>query len=251
MALDNVDASIPLQAGKPAGPFGPDLKSIITMQALAQRMQLVQQEQQGQNMLRQLYGNPQNVNEQGLLTPGATKQLMQYPGVGMQYMQTAGRIQDQQVRTAFNKSKLGEQLRDSALDVARRMDAEFNKAIEGGMSPAAAQQLVQREIHTPWYNDIKSSGLYDQNVMRDISPTFDPARTRRLVEADRIANAKPVDPNEFTTRTDYGRPQPVEYRQYKSGRQTDITGAAPYTPTGIGEPKGAEAKIYEGKGPDG
>jgi hypothetical protein len=248
MALDNTNASIPLQAGQPSGPFGPDLKSIITMQALAQRMQLVQQELQGQNVLKSLYGNPANVNEQGLLNPGAMRELIQKsPPVGLEMLQMNLKMQDQQTRTAFNKSKLGEQLKESGLDVARRADAEYKKLIEGGMSPPAAQQTVQRDIYSPWYDQTKSSGLYDQNIMQNIAPNFDPERTGRLVQADTIANAKPVDPYEFTTRTDYGKPQPVEYRQYKSGKTTDITGAAPYTPTGIGEPKGAEAQLYEGK----
>jgi len=42
--LDNTDASIPLQAGKPAGPFGPDTNSIQQQRQMQLQNQILQQQ---------------------------------------------------------------------------------------------------------------------------------------------------------------------------------------------------------------
>lgn len=226
--------------------YGPDLRTILTLAELQQRMQLLNQEQQGQNALKQIFSNPGNVDERGLLKPEATRQLMSTaPRVGMEYQQNALRALDQQARTAFNRSKAGQALYEQGLDIAKRMDAEFTKLSET-MPHEQARQTVERDILEPWRNQLAQSGMYAPETMRDIPMNFDPARTRRLVEADRVANAPQANPTKFTVRTDYGKTPPVEYREYDTGKTTDRAGN-PYTPTGIGEPKAAETEFFEGK----
>src|SRR5579864_4004988 len=79
-----IDPNIPLNAQVNA----PNIQQMYSLANMAQQYQQNQQQQDAQNKLKELYKDPENLDDQGNLKQNALTQLMQAdPRVGMQVQQ--------------------------------------------------------------------------------------------------------------------------------------------------------------------
>src|SRR6202035_3254931 len=102
MALDNLDPSIPLQAGKIQIGDPQTQNAFLAMQL---RQQQLRQVQQSENALRQLY-SPGNLDESGRPTANAMGQYMQAdPRGGMQLQQQFGQMDERKAHAALLQSE--------------------------------------------------------------------------------------------------------------------------------------------------
>lgn len=148
-----------------ANAASPDLKQIITMQALAQRMQLVQSELQGQNALRALYSNPQNLHPvTGEPTPQAMNQLMQVaPQTGLDFQGTILQNRERQQRAALVGTKVRDDNRTWALQtVAEPSVARYREMLSATGSKDAAQAEAQKV-----FSDNREKAMADGRLSPD------------------------------------------------------------------------------------
>lgn len=244
MALENTDPvglninpSIPLQAGRNLPQFGPDYNALLTMQ----RIQQAQQVQQAQNALKSLYSNQQNFDPKTLQpTPEAMAGLMATnPAAGMDLTNNLVALQQKRALFQSQNADAMKEWRGTALEGAKDALDVYDAELKKG-NPNAMQ--VAQEEYTKNFNSWKSSGA-PPNLVSMASPTFDPVRIRRNLMTTQQQEAQEKQANQFDIRTDYGKSPPVEYRVYNDGRTTDVTGKAPYSPTGVGEAKAKDEEI--------
>ncbi len=79
-----------------------------------------------------------------------------------------------------------------------------------------------------------------------LAPNYDRARVTRNLEMLGLSKG-----NAYDVMTDAGTTPPTEYRMYKDGRITNISGTLPYAPTGIAASTKAETLLYVGQMDDG
>jgi hypothetical protein len=173
-----IDPNIALQAGQNLPQFGVDPQKLLTMYALAQRMQLQQQQQVGQNALRALYGNPGNLDQQGQPTPQALNSLMRIsPETGLNLQHDLALNQQEQMRTAQTAQKISDdnrqwvnkEVRDPALAV-------YEQTLQQTGDRNAAQMAGQR-TYSENLDRVKSSGRLSSFEARQLLPNFDYTRS--------------------------------------------------------------------------
>src|SRR6185437_16165169 len=105
---------------------------------------------------------------------------------------------------------------------------------------AAAQGLEQA----------KQDGRLTPQEGSSLSPQFDYNRAKTNILGRQGIQNQENRAQDFEVKTDAGKSPPVQYRIYKDGHTTDITGN-PYTPSGVASETKAEGTLYTGTGPDG
>ena len=182
---DTIDPSIPLQAGKPSGPFGPDLKQLITLQSLAQQMQarqmVMDQERQGQNALRQVFGNPDNIDQStGFPKAAALAPVMQAnPELGVNMLKGMSVAQHNQALTQAQQGKLHQDFLKSGYDTMRSMVSAYDSNLKT-LGPERAGDLA-KEKYNESVDELASSGLYPPKwieAIKNKAPTVEEARLR-------------------------------------------------------------------------
>ncbi len=146
----DVNANIPLQAGKPSGPFGPDLRSLMTMQELAQRMQVVSQAQKDQNALQQVFSQTGNIDEKsGYLTPQGLKQLAENaPGHYADYIQKAAVGQERQLRNTALQGELWNNFLAHGYLGAKAALKVYEENLKYGVE--AAERAKKKALYDNW-----------------------------------------------------------------------------------------------------
>lgn len=191
MALDNIDARIPLGAGQPSGPFGPDLRQLITMQELAQRIQLQNQSIQGQNFLKQLYGDPANVGADNQLKPQAVNRLMGVsPSTGFEYLHNRQGMEVQKARMQFAQSQLSDEVMRKRNEINRATSTIYDDTLKKS-GPEAAQRAAQ-QTYTEMLPDLAQ--LVDPQQRQQMNPQFDRGRAAQNMAAYDAMTAKPITP---------------------------------------------------------
>jgi hypothetical protein len=173
-----IDPNIPLQSGRDIPQFGPDIKQLITMAALGQRMQMQNQEQQGVNLLGQLYKDPNNLDSStGDLKPEAINQVMQVaPRVGLGYKQDLVKNKEIRARQGALQSSAFEGFQKEYKGVLSTATQVRDEALNKGYSPETALQQGQKS-YTDGLNNLKNNGGYAGFVNR-APPNFDPVMAR-------------------------------------------------------------------------
>lgn len=173
-----IDPSIPLQAGQPSGPFGPDLKQIFSLQKMAQEMQarqlVMQQEQQGQNALRQVFGNPQSIDPAtGLPRPQALGPVIQaYPELGMNLLRDIGKTRETDLRTQLLGQKVQDEHRNWAIDqIAVPAVAKYREVLQQSGNQQLAQTEAQK-VYSEALANVKADGRLG-SAASQLLPTFD------------------------------------------------------------------------------
>lgn len=178
---DTVDPSIALQAGRNLPQFGPDLQQVITLQRLAQDMQArqfaLQQEQQGQNALRQVFGNQQNIDpSSGLPRPQALAPVMQAnPELGMNLLRDIGKTRETDLRMQLVGQKVQDEHRNWAIDqIAVPAVAKYRDVLQQTGNQEHAQTEAQK-VYSEGLGTVKADGRLGASASQ-LSPTFDFAR---------------------------------------------------------------------------
>jgi hypothetical protein len=250
-----IDPSIPLSAGQPTNP-GIDPQKLITLQMLAQRMHAQQEEQKAQNQLKSIMSQPGAVDEStGMPSPNALKSLWSTsPPIAMEVQKNMLAGQLRQTQTQAMQAKISEAAGQKGQDIRNEANAIYED-VNKRQGPEAAQRAGQQR-----YDEMLPELRQLMGRDAQIEPNYDYARAKQRAQAWNVAHADPMKVRDeqrkdveldlkkgkFETRTDHGRTPPVEYRVYPDGRTTNVAGD-PYTPSGVGEPKGAEAQLYGGK----
>lgn len=246
MALENINALIPLQAGRNLPQIGPDWNAVDNNQRTAIAVQNQQQMMQGQNALRALYSNPQNYDQATMKpTPQAWAQLMATsPATGMDLQNNLAAIAVKKLQTSNLQSSAMQHWQTEGNAIAKQALDAYKSVLQSGGTEEAAIQEGQA-IYSKGGDELKASGMPDALKQRWL-PNFDPHRIMNnlMTVEQQAAVAKP------TIRTDYGHTPPIEYKMFPDGHMESM-GGTPYTPTGVGEPKGTEAKLFIGQIDDG
>lgn len=182
-----------------SGPFGPDLKQAFTLQNLAMQTQLAQEEQQGRNTLRQLYGNPQfldpktnTLNQLGQQRLGQVSPSMLIDYTRFLSQDATRRAQEEGRRAVASKA------RDAKMDTLAEDAANFYlDRIKEGKDPRLASDLTTQKVWGPGIADLKSSGLCTGEECARLSSNFDYGRVsanravrKNQIEQDRAALAE-------------------------------------------------------------
>lgn len=235
--------------------YGPDIGQMINAQQLAEKMRLQRRAEQGYNAIGALYANPENIDERGNLRPGVIQRAMGegvVPAqVGLEVMGDQAKLAQQSAQTMVAGARVRDDNRKWLIDsVTVPAYSRYQDVLASTGDRAQAQRAAQ-EVYTTGLDAAKRDGRLTPQEGQSLLPSFDPDRARANILGSQGIAAQEKEARDFTVRTDHGRNPPVEYRQYKDGRTTDISGAASYTPTGVGEAKGAEAQLYTGQVDDG
>ena len=251
MALDNLDPSIPLAAGQIQIGDPKQLNAMLQMQL---RMQQLRQVQQSQNALRQLY-SPGNLDESGRPTANAMGQFMQVdPNAGMKLQNQFAQMDEHKLRTEALRGQVTEEHRKTGYEIGVDILNTFDTTREQTGDEKLAHQRAQ-DRRAELVDQACKDGSLPAACQKTFMPWDNdgPVKYRAAKSSYEAAHTKPPTAHErfeetgkFTQQTDAGRSPPVQYRQYADGRTTDLQGN-PYTPTGVAEPKGAEAQLYQGK----
>jgi hypothetical protein len=236
----------------------PDVSNWASLLAKAPTPQdaLKQQEQgqknQGYNALARLMADPQNRAPGGGLTQNAMAQLYgASPQIGMEYEGVQGEIAQQRQRAELAGQKVEQEQISGLTDrLSEALIPEYDENVKKfGQERAHDIYLKHRK---ELLDQEKQSGSLLPKIVNRLRYDTPPETLRANALGLKDMQARQDKANQFEVRTDHGKSGgPVEYRLYPDGRATDITGKAPYTPTGVAEFKGSEAKIFVGQMDDG
>lgn len=234
---------------RPASPS--DMISGAELQA---KLQQTSRANQGNNAIAQLFQNPQNLDANGMLKPEALAQVAAQ-GFVPQYQA----MLNAQADLAKTQADI-QRARMSSMEAGQKFLTEQQNRLLGDFEPLVAEYDADKAKYGPEeaqrrgqqrYSELvqqaKTSGIYSPQILQRINPSFDPERLRANIMGLKGIQDRQDKQNDFTIETDTGRTPAVQYRKYRDGHLTDISGNAPYTPTGIAETKGAEAQRFKGK----
>jgi hypothetical protein len=157
------------------------MKTLLTLQDLAVRTQINRDALQGQNALRQLYGNRSNIGPNGLPTPDAMNQLMQAsPETGINFMKTMAQMGQQQMRSQYLGTEVAEKTRGRLINeigapAAAVWDDTFKKTGSRQQADQAAQQAF-----TENRNRVKAEG-WAGSAIDQVPNDFNYQRTKANV----------------------------------------------------------------------
>ena len=178
--MSGTNASIPL-AFNPQ-PLGPDLGRAIDVVGGYQTLQANQQKMAGQNAIKAIFSNPQNLDASGLPTQNALNQIMAVdPASGMSLMANKQSLYNQQMSARLTQLKIGGALEDRIREIGTDAHAAYQKALDTSHDEPSARRIGQ-DVLTEGYNGLKSSGLASPEQMAALSPQFDPERTRSNID---------------------------------------------------------------------
>lgn len=216
-------------------------------------MQLFNQQQQGQNALRNLYSNPANLGPNGQPTPAAMATLFAAsPSTAMDLRQSLMQDQQGQARVALLRTQEGEEVFRAKLQIGQTALAAYQAAKAAGASEPDA-----RKAGTQALIDGKATlgmGLASPDAMSSMNTDFDPVRVQRNVAAGMAAQDAMMTPlqraqmqrtNAATTLTQaqtaaVGPKTDLETAQAAKVRADTLTGG------GLGPSR--EIRVDDGKG---
>lgn len=169
------------------GQSQPDIGAIY---GTAIKIKEFQQQQQSQNMLKQIMTTPGNLDADGLPTQNALKQIMQVsPAAGEKLIGLQSQVAERKALTDERRQKEFVDL-DNYIQKAVRDPATeaYQKALKDGLPPEAAQAAGQR-VYDEGLAEIKSSGRFGEDQTRAFDPHYDPARVSARTKMNAIANA--------------------------------------------------------------
>lgn len=178
--MSNVAWQIPLQAN-PNATSGPDPNKMQDLILGAAKIKEVQQQQQGQNALRALFADPNNVDPKtGMLKPEATAKLMAAnPAFGLDYNKAAAGVQETQTQTRALSARtdLVSKIQSLGAEMADETLGTYDNAVKNGMPPERAQQLAQLD-YSKHLDELTKSGMLSPEQLKMIPTQFDPVRVR-------------------------------------------------------------------------
>ena len=193
--MSGVAWQIPLHAGQDIPQFGPDpqklLNEQVTAAKLAELNRQTQQDQQGQNALKQLYANPDNFGPDGRLKPEAIRTIgMADPAaaVSLQSSLTHDALAQAQLKIA--SAKEGEEVIAEKMKVGQEANSVYQMALKEG-GPAAAQRAAQ-DAWSTGRNELISSGLASPEAIASMPPNYDFNRVNRSVSAWNASRLTPI-----------------------------------------------------------
>ena len=262
MALENVDASIPLQAGRNLPTFGPDYNALLTMQ----RIQQAQQVTQAQNALKQLYSDQSNYDPKTMQpTPEAWANLARVsPPAMMDLRNNLLKLQGRADANSFNKSKVFDQFQKDGEDVGAKVWAGYQDALTK-MPPEAARKWAQENIYTPLVTDWKKTLSPEMAAM--VPNDFIPQRTAAMMMNRDIYKAQQLNaPKEHRAEEKLQLEQSKDLRESQKAQEprfygdvTNADGKAERVPLLLGGETGyldfatkkpVQPKNVSNKGPD-
>lgn len=172
-----IDASIPLSFN-PQAQSGSNPNALLQMLAEVQQYKANERAIQGQNALRELFANPQNLDPKGNPTGDAMRKVMAIdPGTGLklrqqivQTEQAQASLANAQSETALHRIQL---LHDRNGEAIQVYDDEMAKG-----TPEAQARADAQKVYSAGLKDLSSGGLFSPEQLAAINPQFDPVRAR-------------------------------------------------------------------------
>jgi hypothetical protein len=187
VALDNLDASIPLAAGQIPQNVNAQQNAMLQMQM---RMQQLRQLQQSENALRQAFA-PGNVDPSGRPTQNAMGRLAQQdPQSFMQLQQQFGQIDQRKALTEATQGEVSQQHKKVAYGIGVAALDAYDDTLKNTNDPKLALQKMQ---------EVRARGLADAvadnslpKPIADRFPPADPAIYRAYRSSYEAMNTKPL-----------------------------------------------------------
>jgi hypothetical protein len=245
MALDNVDANIPLQAGRNLPTFGPNMQQVAEMQKVAIAIQNAHQVQQAQNALKSLYADPKNYDPKTMQpTQDAWGALFRAsPPAGMDLRNNLATLQQKAAVTQNQQNEASQGwIKRAATDVGKPALDEYNAALEEGVPPSVAMQRAQQK-YTDGSKTLMDAGMPDV-LKQQMSPTFDPIRIgKNLQTIQQQQQAEKLKSEGYVKTIEQGPGGPVEFWANPDPKKPPLSiGGTPLAqpPTGVPTTAGKE-----------
>ncbi len=192
MALDNTDPNIALQAGNIPQNFQGGFNNALQMQF---RMQQLRQVQQSENALRQLYGNPSNLDQSGRPTQNAMGQLMRdAPEVGLGLQQRLAQIDDRKFHAQVEQSAVLKAQKATAYGVGVASRDAYRKTFEATGNEKLARQKMA-EVRDQELKEAVAGGTMTPEQAQGF-PAPDPVTYDAHISAYEAQNTKPLTAHE-------------------------------------------------------
>lgn len=201
MALEGVNANIPLQIGQQLPHYGPDYNALANMQRTQIAIQNAQLVQNEQNALRAAYGDSANIMPgTNQLRPEAINHLMTVsPQAGTKALELNSNLAQQQSLTNFRNSEVFQKWVTQAHNMADEVYGGYKSEIDKGVDPKQALDNAQKR-YTEGMGGLVDAGL-PPNLRQMMSPVFDPTRIegrQQAKAAAEVAKARMMIPVKAT-----------------------------------------------------
>lgn len=175
------DPSLILNFAQNLPNLAPDPSKLLAQQLSADRLTVFAQQQEGQKALKDLYANPQNLDQQGRPTPQAMSRLMAAaPTEGLDLTQALTRDSTATAQLALMRAKEGDETIKQRYQIGLAADTAYRQAIANKLPPEQARKAGQdafteaRDAAAPFLGP---------DVMNTIPTNYDPSRVARGLSA--------------------------------------------------------------------
>ena len=175
------DPSLILNFAQNLPNLAPDPSKLLAQQLSADRLTVFAQQQEGQKALKDLYANPQNLDQQGRPTPQAMSRLMAAaPTEGLDLTQALTRDSTATAQLALMRAKEGDETIKQRYQIGLAADTAYRQAIANKLPPEQARKVGQdafteaRDAAAPFLGP---------DVMNTIPTNYDPSRVARGLSA--------------------------------------------------------------------
>lgn len=176
--MAEVDARIPL--GVRPSPFDPNTALQNAGNIMAFRQQTEQY--RAGNALREVFANPENLDENGQPTMAAIQKVMAIsPQAGMELRNNMLKAEQAKLQMKVTSSALFAQKMQARNQVEDGALVAYNEAIDKGVPPGQASVMAQK-IYTKGLEDLRTGGLFSEDDLNKAPPNFDPNRAKAFAQ---------------------------------------------------------------------
>jgi hypothetical protein len=173
-----LDPRIILGAGKPSGPFGPDMSQIYQSQNQAYRNVLQQQDLAGQNALRGAFQNQNMLNPNtGLPNTQALGMVGQVdPKLALEYMAATQKINEEQQRAQVTGLMANQKIGSIFDKQVVTPLVTYAKDLQTQNIPQDQQDVMIEQKRQEFMKDMQKSQGFSDSTMNKLDTKYDPVR---------------------------------------------------------------------------